>query len=172
MSKKGAKNTHGNAQTRGLAARTSAPQRETEAFQPQMRDAMLASLRRFPFEPSGVLGFDNIITRSNALREVEDLRYGKPHTRSLVERQYKCTDGTPAGYGRRFVPVQNRVYGLHESLRLQFHQPVKTVVCRRRQTRRRILFALSPLHGKRGSGLGRRRAKWTRSSYIQCRGVK
>lgn len=145
-----------------------APRRETEAFQPQMRDRHL--LRSLAPVRRGVLDsvLDNMIRRPY-LREVEDLRHAPARTRKVQPQGYKRDDGTHAGYG--YVPVRPRMPELPARLRLSFHVPQKTVVCIRRQARRRVLFALQALGRGRGAKKSRR-ARWTAKSYIQCRGVR
>lgn len=144
-----------------------APQRETEAFQPQMRDRLF--LRSLAPRRRGVL--DSVLTamiRRPILREVEDLRHAPARTRQVRSQGYKHSDGTHAGFG--YVPVHSRMSQLPPRLRLSFHEPHKTVVCQRRKTRRRILFALSAVG--RGARKKPRRAKWTAKSFIQCRGIR
>ena len=145
-----------------------APRRETEAFRPQMRDRHL--LRSLAPRRRGVLDsvLDNMIRRP-ILREVEDLRHAPARTRKVQPQGYKRDNGTHAGYG--YVPVRPRMPELPARLRLSFHVPKKTVVCIRRQARRRVLFALQALGRGRGQKKPRR-ARWTAKSFIQCRGVR
>ena len=144
-----------------------APRRETEAFQPQMRDRLF--LRSLAPRRRGVLDsiLDNMIRRP-ILREVEDLRNAPARTRQVRSQGYKRDDGTPARFG--YVPVQPRMSQLPPRLRLSFYEPRKTVVCQRRQARRRVLFALSAVG--RGARKKPRKAKWTVKSFIQCRGIR
>ena len=144
-----------------------APRRETEAFRPQMRDRHLLRSRA-PVRRGVVDVLDNMIRRP-ILREVEDLRYAPARTRKVQPQGYKRDDGTHAGYG--YVPVRPRMPQLPARLRLSFHVPQKTVVCIRRKTRRRVLFALQALGRGRGAKKPRR-ARWTAKSFIQCRGVR
>lgn len=146
--------------------RNPTPQRETDAYQPQMRDR-LRSLRPGILARPGVLDFMKTIIRKPDLREVEDLRHDK--SRPVQPRRYMRVDGNPAGYGYKQVQVLSRLRRLRESLRLSFQHPDQTVVCVRRRARRRVLFALQKT-GK--AGRGNRRARWSASSRIQCRGVK
>ena len=138
----------------------------TESFRPQMRGA-LAPLRRLP----GVLGRDVFTSRRsflNDLRVIEDLRHERPIPNSTKVRQkeYRRDDGTLAGYGP--VLVRSRMPSVSPRLRVTFYRPERVLVCQRRQTRRRVLFALS-----QGRGAGRpkvwRRARWTAKSYISCK---
>lgn len=125
----------------------------------QTRVLSLRTLRQSP----GAL--HNLFTER--LRYVEDLRTS-PQTLS-EPRQYKRVDGTVASYSPRpaaRVQVQNRVLGLQPYMRLQFHSPEKTLVCVRRKTRRRVLFALRQA-GK--SGRSHRTPRWSAKSYISCK---
>ena len=143
--------------------RNPTPQRETEAFRPQMRDR-LRSLRARTLTRPGVLDIKNLFVRKPDLREVEDLRHDK--SRPVQPRRYMRVDGNPAGYGYKQVQVLSRLRRLRESLRLSFQYPRKTVVCVRRATRRRVLFALQKT-GK--NGRGNRSARWSAASRIQCK---
>lgn len=144
------------------------PQRLTsEAFQPQMRGP-LGPLRRMP----GVLGRDAFTSRRSFLhdlRAIEDLRHDEPRQNSskIHSQRYHRDDGTLAGFGPR--PVRSRMLPVRAQMRVSFHQPERTVVCHRRQARRRVLFALQ------ASGRGRkslrvfRKARWTTKSHIRCK---
>lgn len=143
--------------------RNPTPQRETEAFRPQMRDR-LRSLRARTLTRPGVLDIKNLFVRKPDLREVEDLRHDK--ARPVQQRRYMRVDGTPARFGYAQVQIHSRLRRLRESLQLHFHDPRKTVVCVRRQARRRVLFALQKT-GK--NGRGNRRARWSASSRIRCK---
>lgn len=143
--------------------RTPTPQRETDAYQPQMRER-LRSLRARTLTRPGVLDIKNLFVRKPDLREVEDLRHGK--TRHVQSRRYMRVDGIPAGYGYKQVQIFSRLRGMREFLRLSFRNPGKTVVCVRREARRRVLFALQKT-GK--NGRGNRRARWSAASRIRCR---
>lgn len=95
------------------------------------------------------------------LRIVEDRR---TIPRAFQPGRYLRIDGTSAG--PRYLPVQNRVPWLRESMRLRFPVPEKTLVCVRRKARRRVLFALR----KTGKGGGRQRPpRWTAQSFIRCK---
>ena len=139
----------------------------SEPLRPQMRDP-LGSLRRMP----GVLGRDVFTSRRSFLsdlRAIEDLRHEEPRPNSskIRTQRYHRDDGTLAGFGPR--PVRSRMLPVRVQMRVSFHQPERTVVCHRRQARRRVLFALQ------ASGRGRkaprtfRRAHWTTKSYIRCK---
>ena len=139
----------------------------TVALRPQMRGS-LEPLRRMP----GVLGSDVFTPRRSFLsdlRAIEDLRHEEPRPNSskIQSQRYKRDDGTVAGYGP--VHVRSRMLPVRTQVRLSFHRPERTLVCVRRQTRRRVLFALQ------ASGRGRkaprpfRRARWTAKSYIRCK---
>lgn len=132
--------------------------------QHQMRDRIsVARMRRDTPRRFGVLVRDFFQTEKPDLREVEDLRR-IPHAHK--QGRYLHFDGTPARTG--YKPVQNRVFGMFQGMHLGFLQPQKTLVCVRRKTRRRILFALQKVG--RGRGAKRpRRARWTSKSYIRCK---
>lgn len=113
----------------------------SEPLRTQMRGA-LAPLRRMP----GVLGRDVFTSRRSFLhdlRAIEDLRHAEPRPNSskIHSQRYHRDDGTLAGFGPR--PVRSRMLPMRIQMRVSFHQPERTVVCHRRQTRRRILFALA-----------------------------
>lgn len=138
----------------------------TVALRPKMRGA-LAPLRRMP----GVLGSNVFAPRRSFLRDlraIEDLRHvePKPNSAKIQAQRYKFDDGTPAGYG--YVPVRTRVLPMRAQMRVSFHQPEKTVVCHRRQARRRVLHALQKIGRGRGARKPKR-AKWTTKSYIRCK---
>lgn len=144
------------------------PHRTTsESLHPQMRGA-LAPLRRMP----GVLGRDVFTSRRSFLsdlRVIEDLRHAEPRPNSskIHSQRYHRDDGTLAGFGPR--PVRSRMFPMRIQMRVSFHQPERTVVCHRRQTRRRILFALQAAGRGRKSPRVFRKAKWTTKSYIRCK---
>ena len=159
-------------------------QRHSQAFDAQMRDP-LGSLRfeNDKFLKPGVLdGFRKTIRNNDNvyhpnLREVEDLRHDhgkrKEHhpdsRREALKRHYKLVDGTRAGVTYKGVRVHPRLRRVFSSLRLSFQDAKKTVVCIRRQARKRVLFALQKVGG-RGTGTKRPRpARWTESSYIRCK---
>lgn len=139
----------------------------SESLRPQMRGA-LAPLRRMP----GVLGRDVFTSRRsffNDLRVIEDLRHAEPRSNSskIHSQRYHRDDGTLAGFGPR--PVRSRMLPMRIQMRVSFHQPERTVVCHRRQTRRRILFALQAAGRGRKSPRVFRKARWTTKSYIRCK---
>lgn len=139
----------------------------TVALRTQMRGA-LAPLRRMP----GVLGRDVFTSRRSFLRDlraIEDLRHAEPRPCSskIQSQRYHRDDGTVAGFGPR--PVRSRVLPMRVQMRVSFYQPERTVVCHRRQARRRVLFALQA-SGRRGkSPRVFRKAKWTTKSHIRCK---
>lgn len=139
----------------------------SEPLHPQMRGA-LAPLRRMP----GVLGSNVFAPRRSFLsdlRAIEDLRHDEPRPNSskIRTQRYHRDDGTLAGFGPR--PVRSRVLPMRVQMRVSFHQPERTVVCHRRQTRRRILFALQAAGRGRKSPRVFRKARWTTKSYIRCK---
>lgn len=139
----------------------------TVALRPQMRGA-LAPLRRMP----GVLGRDVFTSRRSFLhdlRAIEDLRHAEPRPNSskIHTQRYHRDDGTVAEFGPR--PVRSRVLPMRVQMRVSFYQPERTLVCHRRKTRRRILFALQAAGRGRKSPRVFRKAKWTTKSYIRCK---
>lgn len=138
----------------------------SEPLRPQMRGA-LAPLRRMP----GVLGRDVFTSRRSFfhdLRAIEDLRHAEPRPNSskIQSQRYHRDDGTLAGFGP--VHVRSRMLPVRAQVRLSFHRPERTVVCIRRQTRRRVLHALQKIGRGRGAKKPKR-ARWTAKSYIRCK---
>lgn len=139
----------------------------TVALRPQMRGP-LGPLRRMP----GVLGSNVFAPRRSFLsdlRAIEDLRSNErpiPNSTKVRQKEYRRDDGTLAGYGP--VLVRSRVPSVSPRLRVAFYRPQRVLVCQRRQTRRRVLFALSK---DRGTGRPKvwRRARWTAKSYVSCK---
>ena len=133
----------------------------------QMRDALsIARPRRDLLHGrtrvAGVL--HNIIKQSRL--QIEDLRTNRSDYESLgIQRTYRRNDGGRARiiYG---TPRQNPVRTLPAQLRREFLHPKQTLVCQRRQARRRVLHALRKT-GK--NGRGNRRARWSAASYVACR---
>lgn len=139
----------------------------TVALRPQMRGS-LEPLRRMP----GVLGSDVFTPRRSFLsdlRAIEDLRYAEPRPNSskIYSQRYHRDDGTLAGFGPR--PVRSRVLPVRVQMRVSFHQPERTLVCHRRQARRRVLFALQAAGRGRKSPRVFRKARWTTKSHIRCK---
>lgn len=139
----------------------------TVALRPQMRGA-LAPLRRMP----GVLGRDVFTSRRSFLhdlRAIEDLRHEEPRPNSskIHTQRYHRDNGTLAGFGPR--PVRSRVLPVRVQMRVSFHQPERTLVCHRRKTRRRILFALQAAGRGGKSPRVFRKARWTIKSHIRCK---
>lgn len=113
------------------------------------------------FKPLELYHEENRIPRD--LRIVEDRR---TIPRPFRQGRYLRVDGIPTGPRYVQVPVQNRVPWLREAMRLRFPLPEKTLVCVRRKTRRRVLFALR----KNGKGGGKQRPpRWTAQSYVRCK---
>ena len=139
----------------------------TVALRPQMRGP-LGPLRRMP----GVLGRDVFTSRRSFLsdlRAIEDLRHEEPRPNSskIYTQRYHRDDGTLAGFGPR--PVRSRMSPVRVQMRVSFHQPERTLVCHRRKTRRRILFALQAAGRGRKSPRVFRKARWTTKSHIRCK---
>lgn len=108
---------------------------------------------------------------SHVRQEVEDLRRWQPRPRNArlpEQRQYRLDNAQRSewryGLGREMLRLQS-------PMRLQFLRPRTTLVCVRRQARRRVLFALSLLR-KKGRGGGAKKARWSAQSFIQCRRVR
>lgn len=124
--------------------------------------------------PRGVFG--NLFHNFNPTEflhhvETEDLRRWQPRPRAArlpEQRQYRSLNGASAE--RRYL-VERQMLGLRQRMHLQFLQPRETLVCIRRQARRRVLFALSLLR-KKGRGGGAKKARWSAQSFIQCRRVR
>lgn len=139
----------------------------SESLRPQMRGP-LGPLRRMP----GVLGRDVFTSRRSFLsdlRAIEDLRHDEPRSNSskIQTQRYRRDDGTHAGYGPR--PVRTGMSPVRFQMRVSFHQPERTVVCHRRQARRRVLFALQASGRGRKSPRVFRKARWTTKSHIRCK---
>lgn len=139
----------------------------TVALRPQMRGPK-GPLRRMP----GVLGRDVFTSRRSFLsdlRAIEDLRHDEPRPNSskIHSQRYHRDDGTVAGFGPR--PVRSRMFPMRIQMRVSFHQPERTLVCHRRKTRRRILFALQAAGRGRKSPRVFRKARWTTKSHIRCK---
>lgn len=139
----------------------------SEPLRFQMRGP-LGPLRRMP----GVLGRDVFTSRRSFLsdlRAIEDLRHDEPRPNSskIHSQRYHRDDGTLAGFGPR--PVRSRMFPMRIQMRVSFHQPERTVVCHRRQARRRVLFALQASGRGRKSPRVFRKARWTTKSYIRCK---
>ena len=139
----------------------------TVALRPQMRGPK-GPLRRMP----GVLGRDAFTSRRSFLsdlRAIEDLRHEEPRSNSskVHTQRYHRDDGTVAGFGPR--PVRSRMLPVRVQMRVSFHQPERTVVCHRRQARRRVLFALQASGRGRKSPRVFRKARWTTKSHIRCK---
>lgn len=140
--------------------------RPSPVVTPQTRDqyfsiAHAADLRAARLR--GALDTLHKLNQRSYLREIEDLRT-LPRAHQIHKGRYLHINGTPAR--PRYLHVQSRMPWVREQVRPHFPIPEKTVVCIRRKTRRRVLFALS----KTGRGGGRQRpARWTAKSYIRCK---
>lgn len=135
-----------------------------EAFQtrdPLLRVARPAVVHRL----AGALDRDRIILRSLLHDPISDLRQAEDRRqlhRHYQQRQYLRIDGTPAR--PRMLPLQSGLRGLRSQMRFQFPVPKETLVCVRRQVRRRIIFAMQ----KAGRG-GQKKPSWTETSRVVCR---
>lgn len=95
---------------------------------------------------------------------IEDRRI-LPH--AIRDEIYRNVSGTPAqisvGPSR---PTRPQVYRMPPPMYYRFETPRRVPVCIRRETRRRVLFALR----RSGKASARtRRAHWTSKSYIRCK---
>ena len=133
----------------------------------QMRDALGIARPRGDLlhgrnRDAGVL--HNIIKQSRL--QIEDLRTNRSDYEEFgLQRTYRRDDGGSARviYG---PPRKNPVRSLPTQLRREFYDPSKTLVCQRRQARKRVLHALRKT-GK--NGRRNRRARWSAASFISCR---
>lgn len=124
----------------------------------------------------GVLSFNNEHVqnplRHDELSLAEDRRRisHEKNLRSAAERHF-LVNGAVAehGFRRRKAAIlrPRRMLWLPEPVRDEFYNPRQSVVCIRRQTRRRVLFALRQIG--RGSGARPRKARWSETSRIVCR---
>lgn len=110
--------------------------------------------------------------RNDELSLAEDRRR-IPHEKNIqtAAQRHFLINGAVAehGYNRRQTPVvrQRGMLWLPQPVRDEFYHPKKTIVCVRRSTRRRVLFALRQIG--RGSGARPRNARWSETSRIVCR---
>lgn len=142
----------------------------------QMRDRLTVAREHLneALVSRGVLSFHNDINqlRHDELSLAEDRRriLHEKNLRAASQRHF-LVNGAVAehGYNRRQASVvsQRRMLWLPQPVRDEFYKPRQTVVCIRRQTRRRVLFALRQIG--RGSGAKPRKAKWSEASRIVCR---
>lgn len=116
--------------------------------------------------------------RSSRLRSVlqslEDLRHESPQdlqeTDGVSRRHYTAgPDGVAARVVQRDKPFMDTLSGrLSSRVRSVFEDTRRSLVCVRRRARRAVLLALS----HRGGGAAKpykRPARWTDSSYIDCK---
>lgn len=136
------------------------------------RDAESITRRAFP-KPAGVPH------KVHSLLEIEDLR------RHTHDTQRAFVPDTPRGAQdargpyhtllgavtepRNYTssPVRADLRYMPGQLQYRFPDPRKTLVCIRRRTRRRVLFALRKV-GK-GRGHSFRKPRWSAHSYIRCK---
>lgn len=105
--------------------------------------------------------------------EIEDLRRNRYERKEISRPTYRREDGGSALVTAQQVRNPKLLrQGLPEQLRYVFHDPRGTIVCQRRQIRRRVIFALQLSRKGKGSGSRFRPARWTEKSYIVCRRVK
>lgn len=162
---------------RRVSSSSPSPVNSPQTFEAsQMRDRLAVAREQLNemLLSRGVLSFNN---EQNPLRH-DELSLAEDRRRISHEKNLHATaerhflvNGAPAehGYNRRPASVvrQRRMLWLPQPVRDEFHYPEKTVVCIRRQTRRRVLFALRQIG--RGSGAKPRKARWSETSRIVCR---
>lgn len=142
----------------------------------QMRDRLAVAREQLNemLLSRGVLSFNNEQNpfRHDELSLAEDRRR-IPHEKNFqaVAQRHFLINGAVAehGFNRRKaeIPRPRRMLWLPQPVRDEFYKPRQTVVCIRRQTRRRVLFAMRKIG--RGSGARPRKARWSETSRIVCR---
>lgn len=144
----------------------------------QMRDRLAVAREQLneALLSRGVLSFNDAHVqnplRHDELSMAEDRRriFHEENIKRASQRHFLVNGATAEhGYNRRQTPVvrQRGMLWLPQQVRDEFYNPRQTVVCIRRQTRRRVLFALRQIG--RGSGAKSRKARWTETSRIVCR---
>lgn len=145
----------------------------------QMRDRLTVAREQLD-DPSllsrGVLSFHHDDHERDPLRlaQVEDQRRTILHDteKTISKNRHFLVTGAPAEHGYRSRPTRvqsdSRLFWMPEQMRDEFRFPRQTIVCIRRQARRRVLFALRQI-GKGAGGKKFRPAKWSESSRIVCR---
>lgn len=136
----------------------------------QMRDA----LRVARAEQARRFAEASIASRLARRRlEVEDLRRNRYERKEISRPAYRREDGGSALVTAQQVRNPKLLrQGLPEQLRYVFHDSRGTIVCQRRQIRRRVIFALQLSRKGKGSVSSFRPARWTEKSYIVCRRTK
>lgn len=105
--------------------------------------------------------------------ETEDLRRNRYERKEIPVETYRRADGSPAPVVVRQVRDAKLLHqGLPPQVRYEFRDSRGTIVCQRRQIRRRVIFALQLSRKGKGSGRRFRPARWTERSYIVCRRVR
>lgn len=122
-------------------------------YAPQARRGLIETATRTPLR----------VSSPSVLQLVEDRRT-IPH--DIRPFRYVDTAGVQAQVVKRPVDAPARsVRAVPPPLFHKFVHPERVPVCIRRQTRRRVLFALR--HAGRGKSLPPRR--WTAKSFIRCK---
>lgn len=134
----------------------------------QMRDALRVAradqARRF---------VEASIASRLARLEIEDLRRNRYERKEIPVETYRRADGSPAPVVVGQVRNAKLLHqGLPPQVRDVFRDSRGTIVCQRRQIRRRVIFALQLSRKGKGSGPRFRPARWTEKSYIVCRRVR
>ena len=105
--------------------------------------------------------------------EIEDLRRNRYERKEISRPTYRRADGSPAPVVVGQVRNAKLLHqGLPPQVRYTFRDSRGTIVCQRRQIRRRVIFALQLSRKGKGSGRPFRPARWTEKSYIVCRRMK
>lgn len=105
--------------------------------------------------------------------EIEDLRRNRYERKEIPVETYRREDGRSAPIDARQVRNAGMLrQGMPAQVRYVFRDSRGTIVCQRRQIRRRVIFALQLSRKGKGSGRPFRPARWTERSYIVCRRMK
>lgn len=136
----------------------------------QMRDA----LRVARAEQARRFAEASIASRLARRRlEIEDLRRNRYERKEISLPTYRREDGSAALVtGQQVRSPKLLRQGMPEQVRYVFRDSRGTIVCQRRQIRRRVIFALQLSRKGKGSGRRFRPARWSEQSYIVCRRMR
>ena len=136
----------------------------------QMRDA----LRVARAEQARRFAEASIASRLARRRlEIEDLRRNRYERKEISLPTYRREDGSSALVtGQQVRSPKLLRQGMPEQVRYVFRDSRGTIVCQRRQIRRRVIFALQLSRKGKGSGRRFRPARWSEQSYIVCRRMR